>query len=151
MDFSTIHPMHCLYNSEFKNEPGYWKIVTMDIIEIVAPRPKSYSILIACERCSSWAECYCSCSKLKRLRGIPRAETCVLTHKMFKESVLENKDVFIESTRPRSVNHEMVMYHTLTNGLQNINMGRLFLKDKIHSLPFGHYALQSIPDHLPIT
>jgi len=150
MDFSTIHPMHCLYNTNHQNTPGFWKVVHMDVIEIVAPRPKAYSMLIACEKCQQWTESSCLCLMKKRASGIPRPELLKLTHEFFKESVFNNNISQIESTRLRSLNHELVMVQSTTTGFQSLNIGRFLMKDNIHSLPFGHFTLQSMPDLVPI-
>jgi len=151
MDFSSIHTMHCLYNVDHKNEPGFWKIVNMDIIEIVAPRPKAYSVLISCDRCHLWSEGTCPCLMKKCMSGVPRADVLQLTHQMYKDSVLSNQNIKIQSTRQRAINHDLVMINSFNAGFQGLNVGRYFLEDNINSLPFGHYSIQCIPDLVSIT
>jgi len=150
MDFSSIHPMHCLYSTEHKNRPEFWKIVNMDIIEIVAPRPKAYSVLLACDRCHLWSEGACPCLFKKCMSGVPRAKVLKLTHHMYKDSVLNNQSMEIHSSRQRVVNHDWVMINIFNAGFQGLNVDRFFLDDNINSIPFGHFTLQSMPDLIPI-
>jgi hypothetical protein len=90
IDFSTLPRDNELFNLQHKSEAGFWKIVTLDALEIISLRPKAYSILKRCFHCYKNGEKSCVCYGWRKASGIPQNGTNKLTHELYNQLLFED-------------------------------------------------------------
>ena len=132
-DFSNYPKKHYLYNTVNKRELGYFKDETAGIciLEFVGLKPKMYSFYTH-EMKSS-----------KAAKGVKRSIINKITHQDYVHSLVHSCEMEHEYYSIQSKNHQLSTVHRTRKSLGCIDDKRYLLRDRIHTLPYGHYRYQS--------
>ena len=125
-DFSNYPKNHPLYSESNKAVLGRFKDETAGepIQEFVGLRSKCYSIKLA------------SCTK-STAAGVKKAVAKKLSHEIYKDTLLRERDYMISQKTLRSYNHEIYTIQQQRVGLTPYDDKRFLTKDK--TFAYGHY------------
>lgn len=128
-DFSNFPKQNPLYSTKNKGKCGYFKLEYGDLFlkEVVALKPKQYSILTTCD-------------DVHRSKGLPKAACSELTHRDYLNTLKTSKVLQKEFSGIRSVKHHLYTVNTKKIGLSPFDDKR-FMLDSIHSLAYGDYRI----------
>lgn len=133
LDTSDLPPNHSCYTTIRKKVPGFFSDETNGLImsEFCALRAKSYSYILEGKEKI----------KTKGIRGhVVKNHMSFIAHKkcLFDDIEL---DKYTENVSIRSFRYKLMTIQTKKLSYNNFDDKRVILKDKIHTLAHGHYAL----------
>ncbi|XP_035715550.1 uncharacterized protein LOC118438858 [Folsomia candida] len=136
LDYSELNPFHILYDSSHAGEGGYWKVQTLEAIEIVSLRGKAYSVKEFCILCNNSGDRNCVCSGRKACSGFPDAKNR-LTHDMYKHSLFNHQPRHVNVNLLRAKDHKLSIVKRRFTAFGGTNNSLIILPDGINTLPFG--------------
>lgn len=81
---------------------------------------------------------------IKKSKGIKRSVTNQLLIKNYKEVLFDNKPLNIQQNLIKSKNHKIYTISQDKKALDSCDDKRITLEDNIHTLPYGHYQIESL-------
>jgi len=108
-DFSTISKE--LFSTENELKHGFWKLSSLNILEVISIRQKNYSVLMLCDECGNPTDRKCEgCQKQTKGSGVPRSVLNKLTHNFYRQ-LLSNEGVeYVQSKQIGSKKHDLGIY-----------------------------------------
>lgn len=135
-DFSNFPKSHSLFNDSNKRVPGCFKDETKGRIikSFVGLKSKMYAILMDDT----------SLPEIKVAKGVKKAVINKdLTFDQYQNCLVSNKVQENEYVNLRSVKHSVFTSCQSKISLSSFDDKRWILEDGIHSLPYGHYKIES--------
>jgi hypothetical protein len=155
-DFSNLNSDHPLYNNTRKGEPGLWKIVINDPVEVAAISSKMYSVLTgkdvkeSCEHQRLIAEglhppneSYGKKKELmKKGKGIGRGVLEKLQHDHYVKSITEyNKIYQVKMKGIRQYKSRLHKVEMRKIGMHALDTKRYICMNGIRTYAFGNYNI----------
>jgi len=139
-DFSNLPKYHYLHSLENQSTPGKWKIVDMNILEVISCRIKQYSYISACPDCMNEFSADCkSCNQNQSGKlcapGIPRAVLNRTNHDFFRQLLSSEGVTKLSVSIDWNLAPCSYKFHSL-------NLSRVLDKDGIHSKAIGNVCLR---------
>jgi len=158
-DFSNLKPDHVLYNNERILEPGLWKIVVQNPVEVAAISSKVYSVLTAedvkesCEhqRLNAKGEHPPNESHrkkrdlMKKGKGIGRGVLEKLQHDHYVRTIREYIRIYqVKMQGIRQQKSQLSRVEMRKIGLHALDTKRYICMDGINTFALGHYKIPQI-------
>lgn len=144
LDMSRLPTNHIAYSTLNKDKPGKFSLRMWELKEVVALKPKFYSLLAHCPRCSRFSDGVCMfCLNLKRAKNIPRSVLLRLNHDYYVDCLKMPGIKYIETRSLASGNHSLGIYKTRQVGFYSFLSCRYLHNDLIHTTAYGNNAVLS--------
>jgi hypothetical protein len=136
-DFSSLPTSHSLYDSSKQGKAGLWKIVDMDISEVISIKTCVYSYLLLCDKCKEEFNKDCSrCIGKTSTPGLPDQYKNLANHSYFRQ--------LVKTHSAEQVNVQASgVYSSVKFGFHNLNVRRYLNNDGNTSTAFNNVILRN--------